>query len=766
MSAAATIVALAVLLPACWLVGRALFVLTGARALRGVEVAFGLCALIPFAVLGIRLPGHGTTAAVLLVLVVVAAAWIARRDLTPPDAGQLLAAALALAGVALPFAAQGRFGILGVGVLDDIGSHYALADSLRENIHLPLNGTLNSYPIGPHALAGGLVTLLHTNDPAAFTALMMTAAIATALAAATALWRAPAVLRGIGGATAGLGFLLAAYYGQSAFKETLVAMCVLTFAVALERLSEEGGWRPGTVALLGLPTGAALATFGSPGPAWIVGTAAVWAVAVTVSNRRLPTARELRRAAILVGAAVAVLALVSLPQIDRLVSFDAAANATGQYDAKTFAGNLVGFLSLREALGIWPGGDFRLGPTEIGMGGVKLLSLAAAIGLACALLWDARARRFGLASGLVAALLIYAVTRRGQGPYVTAKALVMVAPLATTVLLRWLFTARAGALRVVGWSAGLGAAALMLWSSSLALRSTPIGSLNQALDLQSLKPLIKGRPVLFIGYDNFAAWELSGTQVAMLAPYSVNSSFPVELRKGKPVDRAAPVDADSVTPSTLARTSLAITSGAGFGSRLAGNWTPLRRAGLYTLWQRRGPVPDKRTLDEGGSPGAKLECPDGRPPIGSASRALVVPDPVVGSGATWTTEQGAPVAADGVGFAGVGAGGAVQQTLSLAPGEWELSLQYSGSRGIRVSAPGLARSLPANLIAAGTMWPVGTVRATGAATVVRIDVDGTTPLGRPAGVAFGAVAATRPGRDVALAAKAACGRYLDGYLTR
>ncbi len=52
--------------------------------------------------------------------------------------GALGAAAIVAVATVLPFAAQGRFGILGVGLLDDIGSHYALADSLRMGIELPL----------------------------------------------------------------------------------------------------------------------------------------------------------------------------------------------------------------------------------------------------------------------------------------------------------------------------------------------------------------------------------------------------------------------------------------------------------------------------------------------------------------------------------------------------------------------------------------------------------------------------------------------------
>jgi hypothetical protein len=765
VSAAATIAALACLLAMSWLVGRALLVLAGTWQLRGLEVAFGLSLLLGVAVLGIRLPGHGTTTAILLVAVTLAAAWLARRELTPPDFGSLVAAGIVALATILPFAAQGRFGILGVSMLDDIGFHYAFADSLRLNLHLPLAGEVNSYPIAPHALAAGLVTLLHTDDPAVFTALMMTIAIGTAMVASKALKEAPVPLRGLGGAAAGFGFLLAAYYGQSGFKETLVALLLLTIVVALDQLAETRAWRPASVALLGLPAGAALGTYGAPAGAWLAGTGGLWLVAAAIAARRRPGRADVRRLVVLAAGAVGVALAMSLPQIDRLIAFNAVQNVNMGVDPKTFMGNMVGFLPLRTALGIWPAGDFRLPPTELDTTTIDLLGIGVAIGLVAALIGDARRRRFGVIAGLLAALAVYLVTRRSEGPYVTAKTTVIVAPFAATLLLRWLFAARRGALRVAATAAGVAAAGLMLWSSSLALRTTPVGSLYQALDLRTFDSAIKGRRVLFIGFDNYASWELIGARVAMVSPNTVQPSFPVGLRPNKPIARDTPVDPDAVTSDTLRRTDLAITSAAGFGSRLAGQWKLVRHASMYTLWQRIGPVPDKRILDEGGAPGSKLQCRGSSPTIGAAARALVLPEPVVGTGETWTTSAGSIIAGAG-GFAPVGAGGTVQQALALAPGEWDLSLQYAGSREIRISAPGLSRVLPPNLVASGAMWPVGTIRSGTGSTVVSVTVGADAEFGRPATDAIGAITATRRGGDRTVVAIAACGQYLDGYLVR
>ena len=221
--------------------------------------------------------------------------------------------------------------------------------------------------------------------------------------------RAP--LAAVGGAAAGFGFLPAAYYGQSAFKETLIAMLVLAFAVALERLAEEQAWRRGAVALLGLPAAAALGTFGAPGPAWMVGTVGLFVVATAHRRAATPESRD-----------VAARRDARRRRRWRCCSSPACRRSTGSSPStrrptpsagaipKQFIGNLVGFLPLREALGVWPGGDFRLGPTELGTTAVKwLAALVLAVAIVAAFVSDIRRRRFALASALVTAVVIYLV---------------------------------------------------------------------------------------------------------------------------------------------------------------------------------------------------------------------------------------------------------------------------------------------------------------------------------------------------------------------
>jgi hypothetical protein len=76
-------------------------------------------------------------------------------------------------------------------------------------------------------------------------------------------------------------------------------------------------------------------------------------------------------------------------------------------------------------------------------------------------------------------------------------------------------------------------------------------------------------------------------------------------------------------------------------------------------------------------------------------------------------------------------GESASQRISLAPGRWELSIQYvSPVTGITVSAPGLVRHLPSGMDAAipyrpdqGPYWPVGEITTHGGPITVSVTAD-------------------------------------------
>src|ERR1700760_2540461 len=111
------------------LVGRATFTLAGRRSWCWLEPAVGYAAILTVSGILARAPGHGTTATVGIVILLLAAAAVAWR---------------------VPFAVAGRWGLLGVGFNNDLGLHLAWAEWLRSGVGpAPDPG----YPLGPHGLA-------------------------------------------------------------------------------------------------------------------------------------------------------------------------------------------------------------------------------------------------------------------------------------------------------------------------------------------------------------------------------------------------------------------------------------------------------------------------------------------------------------------------------------------------------------------------------------------------------------------------------------
>src|ERR1700750_665978 len=136
------------------LVGRAIFTLAGRREWCWLEPAVGFAAIIAVAGLLARVPGHGTSATLGIVLLIVVAAvvvWREREYAAPGALGVGVTTALVIAIVlAFPFAVSGHWGLLGVGFNNDLGLHLAWAEWLRSGVGpAPDPG----YPLGPHGLA-------------------------------------------------------------------------------------------------------------------------------------------------------------------------------------------------------------------------------------------------------------------------------------------------------------------------------------------------------------------------------------------------------------------------------------------------------------------------------------------------------------------------------------------------------------------------------------------------------------------------------------
>ncbi len=578
-------------------IGQAAIALLGVRRWSWLAPVVGLALLLAICWGTVRLPGHGTAAAVaVLVVALVAAIFLRGRVEGVGEALRIGApvALLALAAASLPFIAEGHFGILGTGFNPDMSQHLLAGERLSQGTSSQLSH--DGYPLGPHAVVVALNKGLGIGLVQGFDGLTMVVAVLASLTALAMLADLPAVRRTAAALLVGLPYLVASYFAQGAFKETLQALLVLAFALALREASRNPDWR--TLPLRFVP--AAVLAIGSvyaysfPGLVWLTGTAVVW-MAVELIPRRTAVDDGPVGA---VAAGPALLALVvflvgALPELGRMVDFSGfetfAPNGPG-------LGNLFGQVSPLEALGVWPSGDFRVAP---GDGAVPALAFYLGGAFALALLvhglircW--RHREIAMVAGLLVGLGVYAATRIGGTPYTAAKALVMIAPLATLVIL-WTTlggsaSARGALLGADGLSGrgarrfrgtallGVAGAAYLLAAggcSLLALANAPVGPTSYSPALTELRPLVASGSTLVLAPKRlldrehgspYIAWELRGGRVCI-----------------EPKRASGRVLSAGIRFVVTASSGSIAAAGPPFpGLQL------LRRAGPYTLWERPG----------------------------------------------------------------------------------------------------------------------------------------------------------------------------------
>src|SRR5512146_161023 len=265
-----TYVSAALICVASLLVGRALLLVSGRRSWTWLEPAAGLAAVLTVSGVLARAPGHGTSATVGLVLLLLAAIAVV-LTMRQPAAGraealrQGLPVAIVVAVVlSIPFAVSGRWGLLGVGFNNDLGLHLAWAEWLRSGAGpVPDAG----YPLGPHGLAVATAAVPGIGLGQAFVGEIFAIGVLTGLTALAALPGFGAARRLLAATLVAVSYLGASYFAQGAFKELAEALFVLAVAVGLRDIDSrrngdvpsDGGlhWRPSdsvsALARLGLP---------------------------------------------------------------------------------------------------------------------------------------------------------------------------------------------------------------------------------------------------------------------------------------------------------------------------------------------------------------------------------------------------------------------------------------------------------------------------------------------------------------------------------
>jgi hypothetical protein len=500
-------------------IGQAAIGLCGARRWSWLAPAVGLAILGAVCWGTVRLPGDGVLSAVAaLVLTIAAIAYLLGRV---EGAGEALVAGWpvalgALLATALPFIAEGHFGILGTSFNPDMSQHLLAADRLAEGNSSQL--LVQGYPLGPHAIVVAINKGLGIGLVQGFTGLTIAVAILASLTAIAAFRDLPAIPRTAGALLVGLAYLVASYFAQGAFKETMQALYLLAFVLALRESQHD--WAGLTLRFVpaALIAVGSVYTYSFPGLIWLGGAAVLWVIFTR------PAARPL-------GLALLAFFVLIVPELGRLIDFK-------QFE--TFdpngpgLGNLFGQVSPFEALGIWPSGDFRLAP---GDGAVPAIGYYLGIAFALALLayglvWLWRRRETAILSGLAAAALAYAAARLAGTPYTAAKAIEIGAPLVALATLLPSLSAAVGLMadmrpkvppRLITAAAVLFVLAAGV-CSLLALANAPVGPTSYSSTLSEYRRLVGAGPTLVIASpqlleeehgEPFLAWELRGGRVCI-----------------------------------------------------------------------------------------------------------------------------------------------------------------------------------------------------------------------------------------------------------
>jgi hypothetical protein len=714
---------------------------------------------------------------------------------------------------AIPFAASGRVGILGQGLVnDDMASHLLFTEWISTHAGPTPDLIKDGYPLGPHAIVAATTKVSGASYVEGFAGLTGAIAVLLALTAYGALRGVRGWLRVPGAVLSASAYLAAAYLAQGAFKEPLLGLALLGFALALPPLlpawsrtsrsasykGESGTFGVRAAIPLGVIAAGTIYNYSFPGLAWLLGAAVIWLLVIAIRERdsarsfiaglRLGERLRGARSALLLGIGIPV--VCALPEVFRLASFSnfEAFNPSGTGPTVGF-GNLRQPLNPLEAFGIWPSGEFRITPAnsttpEIAFYLGGLLALAAfAWGLGRAL----SRRESALPSALLAATLVYLGALALGTPYTQAKCLAIAAPLIMLISLRGLLSADAIEGEEAAVPAGGGAswwppqlvrplapilvplltlafAAAAAFSTLLPLRQSAVGPDYHLQEMLQMRPIVDGQNVLFLGRDNFVSWELIGSEV--YAP--ITNHYDVEETHSlyRATDLNAKFDWDNLPPFVMNKFKWVVTTSAAMQSQAPAGFTPRLRTHDFILWHRDHPVGQRRTLFEPINPGAPLDCSDPgesklRKVDGTATVFTV--QPMVGR--VWHPSpeltQSKPA----------------QQRLYLTPGRWDLSIQYASTQALHVTATGggltapFSASLRTNLLFRGPSpyYPVGTLDVKRPGEVVFGVSVGDPPLvGRllhtESKAYLTGLAATRadPPRETVPLSQV-CGRYVDWY---
>ena len=210
---------------------------------------------------------------------------------------------------------------------------------------------------------------------------------------------------------------------------------------------------------------------------------------------------------------------------------------------------------------------------------------------------------------------------------------------------------------------------------------------------------------------------------------AANAEDKFTSRTGK--GQRLPTDFDTVFARDMDLFEYAVTTDAEYQSGAPPNWVEADRTESYVLWKRRGPTPFVGVLAEEARPGRIFRCSN----VEKYGRLLAAHrrrHHLAAAGDRQAARTGSATTGSRSDETTIlEPGQSASQTITLPPGEWDLSFQYSSPVApLRVEADGLEAEMPPGVEGAipyrvdqGPYWPVGSIDSDGGPVEITVTAD-------------------------------------------
>ncbi len=491
-------------------------------------------------------------------------------------------------------------------------------------------------------------------------------------------------LRAIAAFVAAQPALLFGYSLWGGVKEVAAAAIIVLIAALTPAVLQEGARLRS-----GLPV--AVATAALLGVVSFFG--ALWVVPILVPALLVGIYRRGRTFLLLTLAFVAVAAALAVPTFLLAGGFS---KSRATLTASNELGNLLHPLSVLQAAGIWPVGDFRLRPADMTL--TYVLVAFVAVAALAGLFWAWKRRDWALVLYVAGTAVSCAATVIAGSPWVDGKALAIASPVATVA-----------AMAAIGWLSHAGrrtealAAILIvgggvLWSNALAYHDVSLAKRSQLRELETIGKQFTGDgPALMTESSPYGARHFLRKLDAESA--SELRRRPVLLRDGTEVPKGGYEDIDQFLLDGILIYRTLVVMHSPSASRPPSVYQRVWSGRYYEVWQRPE-TPATRILDhvplgDALQPSAVPACSAvlrlGRLAAADKGHLAAVARPAVSvvdlaSGnvpSTWAAYDDIP------GVVYPGSSGTLQATVSVpAAGTYEFWLAGSFRRSLELSVDG------------------------------------------------------------------------------